>query len=84
MTRYRTSGTEGSEKSRSVSGGRLKLRALVKRPASIRRYLSHLGESTEAPPLSPARDPPYFRSRVLRRKLGELEEQSSQVELLAS
>ena len=68
----------------SRCGGRLKLRALVKRPASIRRYLRHLGESTEAPPLAPARDPPYFNSRALRRKLGELEEQPLQVELFAS
>ena len=68
----------------SRCGGRLKLRALVKRPASIRRYLRHLGESPEAPPLAPARDPPYFKSRALRRKLGELEEQPSQVELFAS
>jgi hypothetical protein len=68
----------------SRCGGRLKLRALVKRPASIQRYLRHLGESTDAPPLAPARDPPYFRSRALRRKLGELEEQPSQVELFGS
>ena len=68
----------------SRCGGRLKLRALVKRPASIRRYLRHLGESPDAPPLAPARDPPYFKSRALRRKLGELEEQPWQVELFAS
>ncbi|MFC1642925.1 hypothetical protein ACFL5O_09630 [Myxococcota bacterium] len=53
-------------------GGRLKLRALVTRPASLRRYLRYLGEPTEAPPLLPAREPPYFKSPALRRKLAEL------------
>ncbi|MFC1642470.1 transposase, partial [Myxococcota bacterium] len=53
-------------------GGRLRLRALVTRPASIRRYLRYLGEPTEAPPLAPARAPPHSKSPALRRKLGEL------------
>ena len=65
-------------------GGRLKLRALVTQPANIRRYLRHLGEPTEAPPLAPARDPPYFKSPALRRKLGELPGQPAQDDLFGA
>ncbi len=43
-------------------------KALVTDPASIARYLRSLGEPADAPPLSPARAPPYWKSRVLRRK----------------
>jgi len=49
-------------------GGRAKLIALVTKPASIERFLRHLGEPTEVPALSPARGPPFWRSRALRRK----------------
>src|SRR5262249_20316345 len=49
-------------------GGRTKVIALVRDPAGIVRFLRHLGEPTEPPPLSPARAPPYFNSRVLRRR----------------
>lgn len=52
----------------TACGGRMKLRALVTKPASVRRLLRHLGEPTEAPPLAPARDPPFYRSPVLRRR----------------
>jgi hypothetical protein len=57
-------------------GARLRLRVLrvlVTAAASIGRYLRYLGEPPLLPPLSPASGPPYFKSRVLRRKLGELE-----------
>jgi len=54
-------------------GARMKLRALVTKPSSIERFLRYLGEPTEAPPLSAARDPPYFKSRAVRRALGELD-----------
>ncbi|MFC1642650.1 hypothetical protein ACFL5O_08185 [Myxococcota bacterium] len=64
--------------------GGLKLRALVTQPAGIRRYLRHLGEPTEAPPLPPARDPPYFKSPALRRKLGELQGQPAQGQLFGA
>ena len=57
----------------AACGGHMKLKALVTRPTSIERWLRELGEPTEATPLSPARDPPFFKSRVLRRKLAELE-----------
>lgn len=53
-------------------GSRMKLRALVTLPASIERFLRYLGEPVEPLPLSPARGPPFFRSRAVRRKLGEL------------
>ena len=62
-------------------GGRLKLRSLVMvlRPLlsvveahNIERLLSYLGEPLEPPKRAPARDPPYFQSKVLRRKFGEL------------
>jgi hypothetical protein len=32
-----------------------------------------MGEPFEPPVLAPARDPPFFASRVLRRRLGELD-----------
>jgi len=65
-------------------GARLKLRALLTRPASIERYLRHLGEPTAPPPCAPARDPPYFKSRALRRKLGESEACPAQGELFGA
>jgi hypothetical protein len=46
----------------------MKLEALVTDPASIARYLRSLGEPADAPPLSAARAPPYWKSRVLRHK----------------
>ena len=48
--------------------GKMKLKALIQEPESIARYLRHLGEPTEPPPLAPARAPPYWRVRELRRK----------------
>jgi hypothetical protein len=38
-------------------------------PDSIARYLRHIGEPTEPPPLAPPRGPPYDQSRVLWRGL---------------
>jgi len=55
--------------------GRMKLLALVKRPASISRYLAAAGAAAELPRRSPGRGPPYWKSRVLRLKvLGEEDE----------
>ena len=34
--------------------------------------LRHLGGATEPPRRAPARDPPSYKSRVLRRRAGEL------------
>jgi len=48
------------------------LLGLVKDPASIARILAAAGEATEGPRRSPGRGPPYWKSRVLRRRvLGE-------------
>jgi hypothetical protein len=47
--------------------GRMKLLAMVTEPKSIRRLLRHLGEPTEPPAREPARGPPFWKSRVLRR-----------------
>jgi hypothetical protein len=49
-------------------GGRTKVIALVRDPDGIARFLRHLGEPTEPPPLSPARARPHFQGRVLRRR----------------
>jgi hypothetical protein len=57
---------------RCECGGRFKLRALVIEAHNIERLLRYLGEPLEPPRCAPARDPPYFKSKVLRRKLGEL------------
>ena len=50
---------------------RMKLVALVTDPGSIRRVLRHLGEDTEAPVREPARGPPFWKSRVLRRSASD-------------
>jgi len=53
-------------------GGRMRLVAMVTEPASIRRFLRGLGESTQWPVREPARGPPYWKSRVLRRQAREV------------
>ena len=53
-------------------GGRLRLVAVVTEPVNVERYLAGVGEASEAPSRAPARGPPYWKSRVLRRgALGE-------------
>jgi len=52
-------------------GGKMKVIALVRDPESIARYLRHLGLPTEEPSMAPARGPPFWQSRVLRRRYGE-------------
>jgi len=47
--------------------------ALMTEPKEIRRYLHALGESTEAPARSPARGPPYWSSRALRRRADDVD-----------
>ena len=49
-------------------GGRLKLVRFVTRQQSIEKILRSLGEPTDLPGLSPARDPPFYKSHVLRRR----------------
>jgi hypothetical protein len=50
--------------------GRMKLLALVTDPTSVARYLRGIGEPTDVPKRTPARGPPYWASRVLRRGAG--------------
>ena len=45
----------------------MRLLAMVTEPKSIARYLRSLGEPTSAPEPQPARGPPYWKSRALRR-----------------
>jgi hypothetical protein len=52
-------------------GGRMRLLALITEPPEVARFLRHVGESTEPPSRAPARDPPYWQSRVLRRRHDE-------------
>ena len=49
----------------------MKVIALVRDPQGIARYLRHLGLPTEESSLAPARAPPFWQSRVLRRRYGE-------------
>ena len=52
----------------------MKLLAIVKDEPSIARYLAAESEPTEAPNRSSKRGPPYWKSRVLRRRaLGDEE-----------
>ena len=46
----------------------MKLVALVQDLKAVARFLHHLGEPAEPPPLAPARGPPFWKSRVLRRR----------------
>jgi len=55
----------------SNCGARMKLRALVITTARIERTLRWLGEPVDPPTLASARDPPFFKSQVIRRRLGE-------------
>jgi ribosomal protein S27AE len=52
-------------------GGKMKVIALVRDAQGIARYLRHLGLPTEEPSMAPARGPPFWQSRVLRRRYGE-------------
>ena len=54
----------------------MRLHALAEDPKAIRRILRHLGESTEVPPTSPARGPPYYKSRVFRHRPNTHQEQA--------
>jgi hypothetical protein len=51
--------------------GKLKVIALVQDPEGIARYLRHLGLPTEVPAMAAARGPPFWQSRVLRRRYDE-------------
>jgi len=45
----------------------MRLLAMVTDAKSVARYLRALGEAMETPGRAPARGPPYWKSRVLRR-----------------
>jgi hypothetical protein len=62
----------------------MKLRALVIAARSIERLLAHLGEPTEPPPVSPARGPPFFKSRVGARKMGGLGGPQDQLDMFGA
>ena len=49
----------------------LELSVKVDGPARSAGIAEGDSEATELPPRAPARDPPYFRSHVLRQKLAE-------------
>jgi hypothetical protein len=49
----------------------MRLLAMVTEPKSVARYLRALGEPTDAPARAPARGPPFWQSRVLRRAAGD-------------
>ena len=49
----------------------MRLLAMLTEPKGVARYLRALGEPTEAPARAPARGPPYWKSRVLRRAIGD-------------
>jgi len=40
--------------------------------ASVQRLLRHLSEPALPPVLAPARGPPFFKTRAVRRKLGAI------------
>ena len=48
--------------------GRMRLIARVTERASIRRFLTGVGELVDVPERSPSRGPPYWKSVVMRRK----------------
>ena len=49
-------------------GGRMRLLALITEPQSVQRFLRYRGEPTEPPARAPPRDPPYFKTLVVRRR----------------
>ncbi|MBL0197677.1 MAG: transposase [Myxococcales bacterium] len=55
------------------AAGSMKLLAIVTDPKSVARYLRGIGEPTDVPQRTPARGPPYWQSRVLRRGAGSVE-----------
>jgi Putative transposase len=60
-------------------GGRMRLLAVITDLASAARFLRHRGEPSEPPTRAPARAPPYWQSKIVRRH-GQ-SEQSSQLGL---
>jgi Putative transposase/Transposase zinc-binding domain len=48
--------------------GRMRLLAVLTQDREVRRYLRGIGEATDLPTQAPARSPPYWQSRALRRR----------------
>ena len=51
--------------------GVMKLKSWLTSPKSLRRLLTKLGEPTQVQGKAPARAPPYFASKMVRRHFGE-------------
>jgi hypothetical protein len=49
-------------------GGRLRLLAVITHLTQVARFLHHRREPTEPPARAPPRDPPYFKTLVVRRR----------------
>ncbi|CAN5923895.1 hypothetical protein BH11MYX4_BH11MYX4_40350 [soil metagenome] len=54
--------------------GRMRLLAMVTEPKSLTRNLRALGEPIDAPARAPARVPPFWKSRLLRRAIDQAAE----------
>ena len=50
----------------------MKLLAIVTEPKSVIRFLAHIGAPLDVPERSPSRGPPYWKSTVLRKTLGQV------------
>jgi hypothetical protein len=46
----------------------MRLLAVLTEDREVKRYLRGIGEATELPTQAPARAPPYWQSRALRRR----------------
>ena len=49
-------------------GGRMRLLAVITDLTQVARFLHHRREPTEPPARAPPRDPPYFKTLVVRRR----------------
>ena len=52
-------------------GKRMKLKAFVTSAKSLGRLCTRVGDPTSPPERAPARGPPYFATKIVRRALGE-------------
>ena len=62
----------------------MRLRALITAAQSIERFLRHIGEPTEPKTLSPARGPPFFKTRVVRRQFAQTDDDARQEEIFSA
>ena len=59
--------------------GPMKLKSFLTSRASLRRLLTRLGEPLDVQGKAPARAPPYFASKMVRRRFAEQQPSSSQL-----